>query len=158
MTVSEKWTLPAGILGLVAILVVILPMQVARLNWLYQEEQAVIDYICMYGFEWNLEYDWLGRIRKLESRTPTVYNAHMAPAIAKLSYVEVLDFHGSSDLNDFSLEYFSKLPRLRSLNVENTRVTSEGVAAFRKQAPGCDIRVTEGLLGAEKGISGSGGN
>ncbi len=76
---------------------------------------------------------------------------------AKLSYVEVLDFHGSSDLNDFSLEYFSKLPRLRSLNVENTRVTSEGVAAFRKQAPGCDIRVTEGLLGAEKAVSGSGG-
>ncbi len=143
MTIVRKWQILILCCSLVIAAAITLTMKGTMLRSLYEREHAIVEHLHINGgYYWDVEYDWLGRVVLIRSHANDRYSDTMSFAICTLSYLEVLDLRGCRDLTDVSLKYFSKLPRLRTLHVENTDVTSDGVARFRARAPGCDIRAS----------------
>ncbi len=130
-------------LSLLTMAALTLTVPTVSLVRLHQREQAVVDHLHINGgYYWHVEYDWLGRVVLIRSHTNDCYSDTMCFQICTLSYLEVLELRGCRDLTDVSLKYFSKLPRLHTLNVENTNVTREGIARFRTNVPGCVLETS----------------
>jgi hypothetical protein len=72
---------------------------------------------------------------------------HSHMGVLQISALEELSLYGT-EITDEGLLTLAVLPNLRNLTVTNTRVTSKGVARFKKMCPQCQVR-NEDVVGED---------
>ena len=72
---------------------------------------------------------------------------HSHMGVLQISALEELSLYGT-EITDEGLSTLAALPNLRYLTVTNTRVTSKGVARFKKMCPPCQVR-NEDVVGED---------